>query len=363
MSSKLRCRFFLAILLCSWSTNFAAEKPSVPFTPEFKFTPPLGSTKRAAQNQQIPLSGFAPASEAREWQVGDNIVALVTLTEQGKIVQYVMQFTAAELTEKEKKLPSGAGIRLYTNTGREFDFSGALAALKIRIIGPFKSDADEEKAARQAKVSQTRVLVNSAYLKLGLDRACAAWLRIKEEIDRQGGGKGANWAASPTPFSLDKIAAGRKAIADLGMTEEDERALCGTMPALLEFFLLAIKTPEFRDVLREVVDIPWLSVLKDGGKHLIPSVNYVPPFGRINPLGWSLPEGSKAYFMPAVFLVYDKPMVACRFAVIAPTPPLVTSAGIVGLAAQRPDGKGSHLMVQIVASRCAEPNSEKISVK
>jgi hypothetical protein len=36
---------------------------------------------------------------------------------------------------------------------------------------------------------------------------------------------------------------------------------------------------------------------------------------------------------------------------------LLTSAGIVGLAAQRPDGKGPHLMIQLLAARCASDRS------
>jgi hypothetical protein len=63
------------------------------------------------------------------------------------------------------------------------------------------------------------------------------------------------------------------------------------------------------------------------------------------------------YAFPFALQLSKKPALVCQLAVVAPAPPLLTSAGIVGLAAQRPDGKGPHLMIQLLAARCASDRS------
>ena len=63
------------------------------------------------------------------------------------------------------------------------------------------------------------------------------------------------------------------------------------------------------------------------------------------------------YAFPFVLQLSKKPALVCQLAVVAPAPPLLTSAGIVGLAAQRPDGKGPHLMICLLAAHVG-PASE-----
>ena len=87
------------------------------------------------------------------------------------------------------------------------------------------------------------------------------------------------------------------------------------------------------------------------------NIHYVTPFGVLDSVPWSLSSDVKSYFLPLVFSLNSKPAMACRLAVTSPRPPLLTSAGIVGIAAQRPDGKGPHLMIRLLAGRVG-PASE-----
>lgn len=356
----------LAILVGScgiWLEALAAA-PQAPFTPEFKFSAPLSATLLAAQKAGIPMNGFDAPPARAELRTGDYIVAVVSRTDKGSTEQYVMQLSAVDLTEKDKKLPPIKDVRYYTNSGNEFNFAGKWVALSIRMLGPIKSDAkDVEKAASSAKDKQVHVVVNVEYLRLGFDQACDAWLRLAKAVAHLGTDANYRWGAQSMPFSAEQLKSGRAGAEKIGVTAADERALTGTLPALMEFFTIVLNSGELQSLIRDVADIPWFSLIRNIGGNYSPYVKYVPPFSVLDSASWKQAPEVRAYCMPLIFSLANKPVLACRFAVTAPKPPLLTSAGIIGIAAQRPDGKGPHLMIQIVATRCASENLEKISVK
>jgi hypothetical protein len=67
---------------------------------------------------------------------------------------------------------------------------------------------------------------------------------------------------------------------------------------------------------------------------------------------------ASGYGFPFVLEVNDKPALSCNLAVVSARPPLLTCAGIIGIAAQSPDGKGPHLMVQLMAAHCGFSGAE-----
>ncbi|MFT3870284.1 MAG: hypothetical protein QM715_17690 [Nibricoccus sp.] len=355
---------FLMIFGCMMGSATAAPT-SNPFVPEFRFSEPFSATRLAAERAGLALDGFAAPDKRSELIAGDTITAIVTLTESNSATQWIVQLKAVDLTAKEKQAPALSQWRLYTTTGREFDFAGKLAALEIRMIGPAKSNAPtDEKAAQGAKDRKVRIQVNSEYLRLGFDRACKAWLRVQQlkAHDALFLKENHGWACNSRKFTAEELVKGKRDGELMGLTETEERAMAGTLPALVAFFGIALQTSELRDVLREVAEIPWWQLVKHGGE---PQINmmFLPQFGQGWPQVWRLPAGEGAWYFPVIFNLFDKPAVACRLAVTEPKPPLLTSAGIIGVAAQRPDGKGPHLMIQVIATRGASENLEKISVK
>jgi hypothetical protein len=363
MRLSLRCFAVLAAVAGMFAVKVTAEPKPKPFVPDFKFSVPLNATLLAANRAGLLVEGFAAPASRPELQSGDTITALVSLIEDKALTQWLVQLRAADLTEKEKQMPPLPDWRLYTSTGQEFNFAGKRAALEIRMVGPLKSWAtNDEKAVRAAKDQKVRILVNSEHLQLGFDRACAAWARTDAALAHKGSKAQPSWRMNTQRFTPEQLVQGKTDGQLLGMTVEEERAMAGSFPALLEFFSITLQTSELKDVLMEVADIPWWQLIKHGGQPEI-NVNYLSPFGRGEAKTWQLSADESVWFMPLRFELFGKPVLACRLAVTAPKPPLLTSAGIVGVAAQRPDGKGPHLMIQIMATRCAQENLEKICVK
>ena len=59
----------------------------------------------------------------------------------------------------------------------------------------------------------------------------------------------------------------------------------------------------------------------------------------------------EVYALPMQLRLNGQPALLFQMAVVTPRPPLLMSAGIIGLVATRPDGKGPVLMLRVVATR------------
>jgi hypothetical protein len=120
---------------------------------------------------------------------------------------------------------------------------------------------------------------------------------------------------------------------------------------MLSFFQIASQTTGLRDIVFEMIDVPWMSLLGHGGK--IDEVNFelTPPFIELESAKWGLPATMKVNTLGTRMDLFKKPALLCRFAVVSPVAPLVNCAGIVGFTACRPNGKGPRLMVNVLASR------------
>ncbi len=77
------------------------------------------------------------------------------------------------------------------------------------------------------------------------------------------------------------------------------------------------------------------------------------PFEPLPPAAWGLPADAKVYSIGFRLHIQGKPALDCRFAVTTPRVPLLNSAGIVGIAAMRPNGKGPRVMIRMMAAQAA----------
>lgn len=334
----------------------AVVSAAPPTLPAFTFHEVQPGTRAAAEAGAVSLAPLAIAETPRGLAVGDGLTALVTWVEGKAVKQWLVQVSATELNEKESKLPPARGMRLFSSTGHEFRFAGSRAALAMRVLGPFEQGRAPSREARDGK--RVRVLTQSEYLGLGLDRSCQVILRLqaaRSQATKEGGAPAEQQSlgVGSQPFPPDVVAAAQKRAAIHGLTVEDERALTGSLPALLEFFGIVSRTPGLQDILMSVIDVPWWSILKSGGKVPDIGIEFVSAAVRkMEPGPWLLPDLTP-YALPFVINLNKKPALVCHLAVVTPRAPLVAAAGIVGVAAGRPDGKGPRLMIQVVASQPA----------
>jgi hypothetical protein len=221
------------------------------------------------------------------------------------------------------------------------------------LVGPFTVDAKRPgrtaTAGRRSRDRWSGAFVNADFLTLGLDRSCATILRLHADgpsaLTRVG--------ANAEPFPPDVVAADRAAADAAGLTAEGERALLGSFPALEQFLWIAMRTPELRQIIMSVMDVPLVWFIANGGKAPDLSINFTGTEGRLDAAPWQLPEDKQPYGLSFVLNMNAAPALKARLAVVAPRPPLVASAGIVGIVVQRPDGRGPVLSIRLIASRRA----------
>lgn len=285
-----------------------------------------GTDLRAAATKEGWSTGpLVLATEPGTARPGDTVIALITLWSKSGQKQWLVRFEVEEMTEEERKNAKPqltASISL--DGGEKFVFSGRpTLALNISTLGPYlPAPAEAKTAAKNAAKKQGRALVSEEYLTLGLDRA--ARVRIETPAAGPAGSK-------PKP------------------SIEDQKAAGGGVISLLQFFLIAQQIPGVNEIMGEVVDLPsvW-TIVKSLGKFSPNLSDGNSTFAALDPAGWSLPA-RPLYRVPFGLGLNGKPMVNAAFFVIAPEPPLLTTAGIVGFTAESPSRKDRRMLIQVVS--------------
>lgn len=333
-----------------------AQPPAV-VVPELRRVIALTTAAEAAAKAQVPLAGIAAEVAAKGLRRGDSVTALVSHIDRGKMRQWVVFLKADPPKETDTTKPP-PDLMMYSTSGRELRIPGKASAIAIRVLGPFSEEAE---SAKKAKDRWSGALVNETYLALGLDRACALMMRVETLAQRMEGKMPANFGIGfgTQPFPAEQREANRAVMDQLGISEEDERALMGSFPAVVSFFQVILQTQGLEEILRSVVDVSWLSLIKSGGS-LTPGFRYLSPFTELPAAEWGLAAQERCYSLKLQLSLHGKPALNCQLAVTAPRPPLLTCAGVVGLAAQRPDGKGPLLLMQVIDARCVEETAPAV---
>lgn len=316
--------------------------------PDYIYPAPIPALLEAAAKAGLPIERFDRPRETRLAAVGDSVSFLISLRRGADLQQWVLSLVAADLTEKEARLPPLKGFQAYSSTGVEFNFTGRRAAIELRLIGPMKP---ENTAKDAPKMLSRRVLVNAEYLEFGFDSACDALIRIREEIAANGGTSKLNYRMKPKPFSPEIIQASQAVVTQIGLTPDRERAVTGAALALPEFLNLIVKTPGLQDILKEVVDVSWWSVLTGGGKAR-PKFKYLSQHMRRLPPGQS-PNSIPQSVFPFLLMLNDKPAMACVLVVTEPRVPFAATGGVVAIQAGRPYDQEPQLTVRALATRFA----------
>jgi len=311
----------------------------------------------AAAKPNLPVAGFDATVAGNELRPGDRAVALVDQIAGQHHRQWLVVLAPRALSAEEQLRPPPKEVRMHVSTGHAYSYDGQNAAIAIRCLGPYLVDADEATAAVRAKDLQAGALVNSTFLGLGLDESCRMSLRMEEasRLVAQREHRSVNFtlSAGATPFPRVTAAGELRTKEAFIPTESEERAFAGSFLALVGFVEVGMRTPGLNEVLFSVTDIPWLSLVSHIAQ--LPQINiaYRAPVRQLVPEDWGLPTGTPLYAQPFVLEVNGKPALLCQIAVMSPRPPFRTSAGIVGIAAQRPDGTGAQLSIRLLAARLA----------
>ncbi len=309
----------------------------------------LPAALAAAKEAGIPTDRSIAMAGRPLLHAGDFVAAVVSVREGQDLTQWILKLTVDDLTEAEKALPPLKEMDLYTSVGTHFHFSGRRAAIDVDLIGPFASRTSDSAhqlpvGARQRK----RVLVNADYLGFGLDRACEAMISLREAVARTNDRRKFDYQVGAKPFSPDRVQAMAPFAREIGLTMERERAMFGAGLALPEFLRLIIKTPGLQDILQQVVEVSWWSVIRKGGK-LKPGFQPHPQTIRRMPPAQA--GQAPKYEFPLTFTLNRKPALECCLIVMEPIPPLAASAGVIAVGACRPDGAGARLTIGLLAAR------------
>jgi hypothetical protein len=331
----------------------AGEMQRLP--PDFRHVEPLPAVRQAAQTARFILVGIDAAQDREQLRPGDTVTALITRTEGTVVEQWVVEFAAAEPDAQEQKASARVG-RFFTSSGYEFRFGSARTAIEIRMFGPLKADDAARKRATAPDVKRRRITVSSDFLSLGLDRVPSTMLRVRAARQGNPALPSGSFDMSSRPFPPEVTTARRQRAEAVGINEADERAMAGSALALVEFLQITLRTPGLQDVLKSVLEVPWWSILRSGGKTPGILFDLLPLQRELAAGDWTLPSTTQVFNYPFVLRLNGEPALLVQFAVTAPRPPLLVNAGIVGFAAGRPDGKGPVLTMQIVAARAATDN-------
>jgi hypothetical protein len=342
-----------------WSITFGLSgglfglhgEDAMPVVPNFTSVNWLESARPILAKASVTDEGVTLASTGTGSHIGDTTTILVQAVEGTRIRQWAVTLSINEIKPEERQLRSPA-FALYLSNGKKVVFDAKpFEGMSIHVLGPFSNF----EGAGGAENIWSGTLVNPQYLGLGLDGAAAFWIRVNNTIAKDPDLRASHFSLgiSSNPFPPEQTAKGRILSDRLAITTNEGRAYAGFLVALLNFFQIASQTPGVREIIFEALDVPWWSIATHGGHITDTGFELIKPVEQLSPAEWSLPPNMDVYSIKLVLRIQGKPALNCRLALTAPQVPLLNTAGIVGIAAMRPDGKGPHLMIRLMAGRPA----------
>jgi hypothetical protein len=293
---------------------------------------PLPALLEATQKAGIDLSKTNTSFQHLGLWPGDSANALVTLQEKGsKIRQWLIHFQVSPDRTNSAPHSRERPEVIYSSTGLKFKFLSTNRSMSLRTLGPFQSVGGKPKKGKTQDL-KAEAVVNEGFLALGLNRAAAA---IERVVPSKGSGDLFWFSQSPpTPGQTTK----GKALAEaLGITAEDERALCAAGPALMSYLMLTQNSPGLQDIYYALMDwgSVW-SVLSNGG---VRNVNLAFQSRRVHKADetlWNLPRGVGVHYLPVQLEMNKRPVLEITLVVTDPNPSFLMSGGIIALMAVKP---------------------------
>jgi hypothetical protein len=302
---------------------------------------PFASTTGFARSNNIPLGKIDPLLSGDVVKPGDSVTVLVTITEKGgQRAQWLLY------TRIAGEPAASNGVMVIHNTfGNRFEFPSHPTAVSLRTLGPFVEGA----AKTKVKDEKAKFSLDKGYLGLGLDHAAAAVARLDAGKKRKG-----SFRSGTVKFSDEDIKDSKEFAAEWKLTAAEERALGGTYPALTSYFDIVQHTQSLESILSEVIDRPSLwSLAANLG---ISSIEFNWQGARRSPLpaaAWGMADEIPIYEIPMVLMLNKHPSLNITLIVTAPRPPLLTSAGILGVLGEKPGKPEPYLTIRIINAKLA----------
>jgi hypothetical protein len=344
LSIRNGCVTVACIIATSW---LQAEDVPPPVAQLHLGTPPLASVVALAAAQHIPMQGIDPARDTQVLRPGDALTVLFTLFENGHSRQWLAEIKVVPLTDDERRAKPREDV-LYSGTGNEYRLASAPAAFALRMFGPLREADAAAQSSEPVPERHARFLIQEDFLSFGYDRYCELILRLRTLglVPRIGVMTGR--------FPEKDIAWSKRWAEKAGFTSADELINVKYAFALVEFLKIAQRTPGFKEIVEATIEIPsiwsvlrtrklgysfnddWKSVQRLDGK----------PFGL---------ESSNVYVLPFGLTMFGKHVANGSWYATAARPPLLASAGVVGLTVGPPDNKEKYLELHVIAARNALP--------
>lgn len=300
-----------------------------------------------AHANRLALNQIDAPLEGDVLNPGDSITGLITLREKGKHqMQWLVYSEIVKSAPRDDIAKEAKPMVLCTTLGNKLEFKSSPVMVNVRTIGPFLESGDKRKT--KVEEESARFPLDKGFLSLGLDRAVAAVLKFKDNHEH------GNFAFGPKPFNDGEIAKGRKLAEASHITSDDERALCGSCPALLSYFDFARNTPGLQDVCLKVIDLPsvWSMI-----RHVGVNANLTfqtEKFRAADAFAWGPSGNSPVYYFPMLLELNGQPALKLTFVVTSPRSPLLGCGGIVGMLAEKPDEKETYLTFRVISARRAQ---------
>ena len=127
----------------------------------------------------------------------------------------------------------------------------------------------------------------------------------------------------------------------------------GFFPALAAFLQGIQDTPGLREILWDLIEKPsvW-SIVKNRGRVDLTMNFDGKGVAALERPSW-VPAGSALYHLSPTLALNNQPALHCWLFVTAPRPPLLTTAGIVGIVASPPSSNDKRLDIRILAAHRA----------
>ena len=328
-----------------WASGLRAAETKTVLVPAYEFPEPLPALLTTAQAEGLATERIDVLPLRRPAIAGDAVTFLISLRRGKELHQWVLGMVAADLNDKELRLPALKEFHAFSSTGTELIFPGRRTAIELRLVGPQRAGAP---AGELPKLQSHRLLVNADYLEFGFDAACEALIRRREEAAGQAAGPKLDYQMGSKPFPAATMQANRVIAARVGLDADRERAVVGATLALPEFLNLILHTPGLQDIVREVVDVSWWSVLS-GGKTK-PKLRFLSPL-ITRAQSANAGEGGSKFTLPFGVEIGGKPAMVCVLLVVAPEAPLTVTGGVIALQAGRPFDREPQLTVRAIATR------------
>jgi len=323
------------------------------------FAVPFAATREVASENTVPLQGFASWTSRDHPVAGDSVTILVTGTGMAERKQWLIVLSAEDSSLAAPESSPAKDIILFTNTGSEIHYTNTPVPLLMRIWGPFFQAATEDETSRQhPRATEAHDTVNESMLRLGFTRACIAMMQLHQARKEGRLAPDAMFGVGIKPFSRRELEEGSHLAAATGFVREDERAIAGTVPALMEYFDIAARSPGIRDLIWELVEKPsvW-SVVRRMGRVECGVTFLSKGVAAVAASPWGLPATVDVFKIPFTLKLNGETGLHCILVVTQPRPPLLISAGILGLSVQSPNDDANRLLLRVIAARTAEKRS------